>query len=115
MRASLNTTANVFNGPGAAMPNAFRGTIPCRFVPLQRTLPLTGFWTILAGYMTYNSPLVTAGPSSLVGSVLGFNCDLSSRVLVASTGLTYMVYWLERVTPIGAPSYRRAWLGPIRP
>lgn len=117
MRAVWNTTCDVYNGPGAALPNAYRGTISCRFVPNQRILPLTAFWTGLLGHITYNSPIITAGPSSIVGTTVGFNASLSSRVIVASTGLTYMVYWLERVTPLPGQGavYRRAWLGPIIP
>lgn len=115
MRAAFNTTAAVFNGPGMVPPNVFRGNIPCRFVPMQKVLPLTGFWTILDGYVTYNSPLVTAGPSIVGGVSVGFNGTRSSRLLVASTGVTYMVYWIERITPFFGPVYLRAYVGPERP
>lgn len=113
MRGSYNTTGDVYTGPGAAVPNAFRFTISCRHVfddPLDQQRPV-GFRT--DSYITYNGNSLTAG--DLDTSVLPWTFDPSTADVVElppGSGAFFTVFKTELVRPrrAGAVPYRRVLL-----
>lgn len=110
-RADFNDVMNFYTPLGFQVPGFLVGSLPCRFVPVQRVFTADRPFSFCVGYITY----VGVGPSTGIGHATptGWAIDYNSNDVVelqSSPGTFYQAFYTERVFPAHLPAYRRVWV-----
>jgi len=112
VRAPFDTLADLFNGPGAALPGQLRLTVSCRRVLSSRiTLQLAGFGNRVGWFTT--ASLGVRGPVFVASApTYQFDFSLADSVVFASDPASvWTVLGREVVQPFGSLVYQRYWFG----
>lgn len=111
MRAVLDTTCDIIDGPSGANPGVVRhANVPCRIVPQVQILPVPKFLNLRTHWINMDEmDCIGAAIAAGGGPLFSVNLDFGDRIAIPSgAAADYVVLWTEDVTPFGEPTYRRA-------
>ncbi len=111
-RAPYNTTALIYPDLDHLFAEDPSGEIPCRFVPTDQIVSVTGFFPLIVGYLTTDTDTLYAGD---YGADAGVNLvwNIPSANFIRIIGEDFYglaVQNVEMVSPTHEPVYYRAWL-----
>lgn len=107
-RAAYDTTADVYTGPSAVPPSAFRFTVACRLVPETEIIGEVGLAGRVTHHVNYNGLPASAGTSFIPTHTVVVDLDKADQFEIPSgSGTFYRVLWGDLVGPAFTPGYRR--------
>lgn len=111
-RADYDTSADVYTGPSAPMPNTFRFNVPCRLVYQSHYLVQQPSPMRMDFYANYSGLLTTAGSSSRIGGIITVNLNTADVWEVPPGSANFLTVFKTCIilpTRAGILPYRRVY------